>query len=66
MDTGRFELNFSHFSNLSLDPQLYYLDNENTNKRVLDKNTVTKGMFTNHNWEKLERINLKDLIRLEW
>jgi hypothetical protein len=66
LETGRFELNFSHFSNLSLDPRLYYLDNENGNKHVLDKNIVTKGMFTNHKWEKLERINLKDLRRLEW
>ncbi len=66
VDTERFEFNFSHFSNLSLDPQLYYLGNENGDKHVLDKSTLTKGIFTNHTWEKSEGINLKDLIRLEW
>ncbi|MEJ2261740.1 MAG: hypothetical protein P8X83_08875, partial [Nitrosopumilaceae archaeon] len=66
MDTDNFELNFSHYSNLSLNPQLFYIDNQNMNKHLLDKITLTKGVFTNHKWEKYDKANLKDLIRLEW
>lgn len=66
VDTDNFELNFSHYSNLSLDPQLFYIDSQNMDKYLLDKITLTKGVFTNHKWEKSEKVNLKDLIRLEW
>ena len=66
-DTESFEINFSHFSNVTISPTLYYLDNLNGIKSLLDPEIpAIKGIFTTHKWEKTGEINLKDLIRLQW
>ncbi|MDH3677090.1 MAG: hypothetical protein OEQ12_02180 [Nitrosopumilus sp.] len=67
IDTANFELNFSHYSNISPTPKLYYIDNENGNKNLITPITQkTKGIFTAIKWEKTQGINVKDMIRLEW
>ncbi|MDH3611270.1 MAG: hypothetical protein OEM79_05855 [Nitrosopumilus sp.] len=67
IDTSNFELNFSHFSNVELSPKLYYIDNENGTKNVINQlPKTTQGIFTNIKWEKKQGINMKDMIRLEW
>ena len=67
IDTSNFELNFSHYSNVELVPKLYYIDNENGTKSVINQlSKTTPGVFTHYKWEKNQGINLKDMIRLEW
>ena len=67
IDTSNFELNFSHYSNVELVPKLYYIDNENGTKNMINQlSKTTPGVFTHYKWEKNQGINLKDMIRLEW
>jgi hypothetical protein len=67
IDTSNFELNFSHFSNVSPSPKLYYIENENASKNMIEPlSKKTTGMFTNTKWEKTQGIRIKDMIRLEW
>ena len=67
INTSNFELNFSHYSNVELVPKLYYIDNENGTKNVINQlSKTTPGVFTHYKWEKNQGINLKDMIRLEW
>jgi hypothetical protein len=67
VDTSNFELNFSHFSNVSPSPKLYYIENENASKNMIEPlSKITTGMFTNTKWEKTQGIKIKDMIRLEW
>ena len=67
INTSNFELNFSHYSNVELVPKLYYIDNENGTKSVINQlSKTTPGVFTHYKWEKNQGINLKDMIRLEW
>ena len=67
VDTENFELNFSYPSNVELHPKLYYIDNNEGSKNLIDSIFKTaKGMSTTIQWEKTQGINLKDLIRLEW
>jgi hypothetical protein len=67
IDTSNFELNFSHFSNVSHSPKLYYIENENASKNMIEPlSKITTGMFTNTKWEKTQGIRIKDMIRLEW
>jgi hypothetical protein len=66
-ETANFELNFSHFANIDLTPKLYFVDNEHGSKNIIEPlSKTTKGMFTNIKWEKIQGINLKDIISLEW
>jgi len=67
IDTSHFELNFSHYVNVDLDPKLYYVDNNKGSKELIKKLSRTaKGLFANTRWEKTQGINIKDMIRLEW
>ena len=67
IDTCNFEINLIHFSNNTLNPKLYYIDNENGSKNTIDQpSKTTKGMFTTISWVKTQGINIKDMIRLEW
>jgi hypothetical protein len=62
-----FELNFSYFANIDLNPKLYHIDNEKGSKNIIEQfSKSTKGMFTQNKWEKTQGINIKDMIRLEW
>ncbi|MDH3385942.1 MAG: hypothetical protein OEL77_08015 [Nitrosopumilus sp.] len=67
IDTINFELNFSHYSNVNYNPKLFYFDNEQGGKHILQPHSKTiQGVFTNIKWEKDQGINIKDFIRLEW
>ena len=67
IDTSNFELNFSFFSNVEFNPKLYYVDNENGIKNVINQlSKTTQGISTTIKWEKKQGINIKDMIRLEW
>lgn len=67
IDSLNFELNFSYFANIDLNPKLYYIDNEKGSKNIIEQlSKSTKGMFTQNKWEKTQGINIKDMIRLEW
>ena len=67
INSSNFEINFSYFANISLNPKLYHIDNEKGSKNIIEQSSkTTKGMFTNNKWEKTQGINLKDMIRLEW
>ena len=67
MDTSSFELNFSHFANITPTVKLYYFNNKQGSKNLIKHTSkTTKGMFTNNKWEKTQGINVKDLIRVEW
>ena len=67
VSTSNFELNFSHFANVNLTPKLYYIDNEQGTKNMIEQlSKTTKGMFINNKWKKTQGINVKDMIRLEW
>ncbi|MFQ5440931.1 MAG: adenylate/guanylate cyclase domain-containing protein [Nitrosopumilaceae archaeon] len=67
IDTSNFELNFSHYSNVNFNPMLYYIDNKNGSKTMIEQSSkTTKGLSTNIKWEKTQGINYKDMIRLEW
>lgn len=66
-DTTFFELNFSHYANIDLSPNLFYIDNEKGSKILVDESPKTsKGMFYTHTWNKSQGIKIKDMIRLEW
>ncbi len=66
-DTGNFELNFSHYSNLDYTPSLFYFDNRQGAKNLIEPSSkITKGVFTNHKWEKTEEIHIGDSLRLNW
>jgi hypothetical protein len=67
MDTTSFELNFSHFANVAPTVRLYFFNNEQGSKNLIEQGSqTTKGMFTNNKWEKTQGIAVKDLIRVEW
>lgn len=67
MDTNNFELTFSHFSNLNYTPTLFYFNNNEGTKNLINLSSkITKGVFTNHKWEHDKGINIKDIIHLEW
>ncbi len=66
-DTDTFELNFIapyDFPNKS--PSFFFIDNEN-NKTLVDISTkVSKGMSYVTTWQKNNKININDIIRLEY
>jgi hypothetical protein len=67
IDSLNFELNFSYFANIDLNPKLYHIDNKKGSKNIIKQlSKSTKGMFTQNKWEKTQGINIKDMIRLEW
>ena len=67
INTSVFELNLSYSSNYDISPRLYYIDNENGSKELLEEySNITKGMSRTIKWEKTKGISIKDLIRLEW
>jgi len=67
IDTSDFELNFTYYSNVDIDPKLYYINNEQGSKNIIPQlSKTTKGMSTKIQWEKTHGINVKDMIRLEW
>ena len=67
METSNFELNFSHFANVDLNPKLYYIDHEQGSKNLISRDSkTTKGLFTNNKWVKTHGIKIKDMIRLDW
>ena len=67
IDTSIFELNLSYSSNRDISPRLYYVDNENGSKDLLEESSnITNGMSRTVKWEKTKGISIKDMIRLEW
>ena len=67
MNTSSFELNFRHFANVTPTVKLYYFNNEQGSKSLIEQVLqTTKGMFTNNKWEKTQGITVKDFIRVEW
>ncbi|MDH3502342.1 MAG: hypothetical protein OEL69_07545 [Nitrosopumilus sp.] len=67
IDTSNFELNFSYHSNVKYTPMLYYIDYENESKSRIEQLAQTiAGISSTIKWEKIQGINAKDMIRLEW
>jgi len=67
IDANNFELNFitpHDFPNKQ--PNLFYIDN-NDNKSLIDiSSNVSKGMSSVITWQKHDKVNLNDIIRLEY
>ncbi len=67
IDTSNFELNLIYYSNVDITPKLYYIDNKQGSKNIIQPLSKTpKGMCTTIQWEKTQGINIKDMIRLDW
>lgn len=67
IETEKFELNFICYSNIKITPKLFYFDNKNGSKNLIENLArETKGLTNNFKWEKDQGINVKDMILLEW